>query len=111
MKLSDFKDPDIVSVLVEIDGIELKGYDTGSTIYHTGLTAVHRKVIKGDLDLDDQAACDLADRKHYASLVTEWNLDDELTSDSVAELFRLRRDVYRAYQEAAFKKGNFTLAS
>lgn len=106
--LKDIRDPDLPEVVVEKDGFIIKGMSLSSSRYNAVLVDANRKRLLNQLDLDDPIQSDELDRRAAAVLVTEWNLDDELTVDNVKELFRKRRDLFLEYMTKAGEAANFT---
>lgn len=108
LSLKDIPDPDLSEVVVEKDGIILKGMSLNSSRYNAVIVDANRRRILKQLDLDDPIQADDLDRTAAAHLVTEWNLEDELTVDNVKELFRKRLDIFAEYMKKAGEAANFT---
>lgn len=102
MKLNDLPDPDICDgETVEHEGVELKIYSTLSTRYNDYLALAGRQAARGAVDIDTPEGTGRLNREGAAHLVAEWNLDDELTIENAAELFRRSPKLLGKVQTAA----------
>ena len=92
MKLSDIRDPDLLTAGVEQDGITLTVGSIESSAYNDYVRALWlRNSMREDKPSETESA--QADRIGAAKLVRGWNLEDECSVENIADLFRRKPSI------------------
>lgn len=92
MKLSDIRDPDLLTAEVEQDGITLTVGSIESSAYNDYVRALWlRNSMREDKPSETESA--QADRIGAAKLVRGWNLEDECSVENIADLFRRKPSI------------------
>lgn len=104
MKLSDIKDPDLLTEKVEHEGVTLQVLSTDSTAYNDFIRSTWLKNSMRESEPTD-SELSIVDRVGAAKLVKSWSLEDECTTENVAELFRRKRSFVMEVYIAASRLG------